>query len=111
MKHQFAAVHELARIEMLAGLPGEVLGKLAEQMERRTLEPGEEMTSGDDDGRLYVVITGMLSAESRGLLRPGDSIGGSALTGAPVRAVTPAVVASCNRETFDELVRGSTAAP
>jgi CRP-like cAMP-binding protein len=43
-------------------------------------------------------------------LRPGDYFGEVALAmhvprTASVRAVTPAVVASCDRETFDELVR------
>ena len=47
MRHQGASVHELARIEMLAGLPGETLGRLAERMERLTLAPGERF---DVDG-------------------------------------------------------------
>jgi len=46
----------------------------------------------------------------RRLLRPGDYFGEVALAmGVPrtasVRALTPAVVASCDRETFDELIR------
>ena len=46
----------------------------------------------------------------RRVLRPGDAFGEVALAmGIPrtasVRAVTPAVVASCDQETFDELLR------
>ena len=46
----------------------------------------------------------------RRLLRPGDWFGEVALAmriprTASVRAVTPAVVASCDRATFDELLR------
>jgi hypothetical protein len=108
VRHQFAAVHELARIEMLAGLAGEILGKLAERTERRTLEPGEAISNGDD-GRVHLVLAGMLSGGSGGFLRPGDSIRGDALTEAPVRAVTPAVVASCDTAVFDELVSRASA--
>ena len=44
------------------------------------------------------------------MLRPGDTFGEVALAmniprTASVRAVTPAVVASCDQETFDELLR------
>ena len=47
---------------------------------------------------------------ARSVLRPGDTFGEVALAmGIPrtasVRAVTPAVVASCDKETFDELLR------
>ena len=46
----------------------------------------------------------------RRMLRPGDTFGEVALAmkiprTASVRAVTPAVVASCDQETFDELLR------
>jgi len=46
----------------------------------------------------------------RSMLRPGDYFGEVALAmdvprTATVAAVTPAVVASCDRETFDELLR------
>ena len=106
MRHQFATVHELARIEMLAGLPGEALGALAERMRRETLQPGDVIAEGEDaGGRFYVVISGMLSAPGGTLFRPGDTIGGLTLFGEPVRAMTPAVVASCDRRTFDELIR------
>ena len=116
MRHQSATVHELARVELLAGLPGETLRRLGERMDRRDVAPGEALVrEGDDGDRFYVVLAGMLSVAQaergqRGVLRPGDSFGEVALlVGVPrtatVRAITPATVASCDRATFDELVR------
>jgi ATP-binding cassette subfamily B protein len=54
-----------------------------------------------------------VTQESRGerrILKPGDYFGEVALTmdvprTASIRALTPSVVASCDRATFDELVR------
>jgi CRP-like cAMP-binding protein len=54
-----------------------------------------------------------VSQQSRGqqnVLRPGDYFGEVALAmhmprTASVRALTPATIASCDRETFDEFVR------
>jgi CRP-like cAMP-binding protein len=70
---------------------------------------------GEGGDRFYVVLSGVLatSQESlgpRGLLRPGDTFGEVALAmdvprTASVRALTPAIVASCDRATFDEFVR------
>ena len=106
MRHQFATIHELARIEMLAGLPGETLGKLAARMERRELRPGDVVLEGESDGRRFaVVLSGMLSTPGGRLLRPGDTVGGLTLFGETLQAVTPSVVAACDAATFDELVR------
>jgi CRP-like cAMP-binding protein len=105
-RHQLAAVHELARIEMLAGIPGDTLGRLAERMTRRDLAPGEVILESDDERRLFwVVISGMLRSTGGRLLRPGDSVGGLTLFDEPLQAMTPAVVASCDQSAFDELVR------
>jgi hypothetical protein len=82
------------RIGLLASLPGETLGRLAERMERRELGPGEAF---DASGQFGVVITGMLKAPE-GVLRPGDTFSSQ------VTAVTPATVASCEQAAFDELV-------
>jgi len=70
---------------------------------------------GEDGNRFYVVLSGMLTVtqDARGerrVLKPGDYFGEVALTmdmprTASIRALTPAVVASCDRETFDELIR------
>ncbi len=110
------AAHEFSRIPLLASLPGERLQELAKRMERRSVAPGEVLVrQGEDGDRFYVVLSGLLEVtqESRGsigLLRPGDYFGEVALAmGIPrtasVRVVTPAVVASCDRETFDAYVR------
>jgi CRP-like cAMP-binding protein len=111
-----ATSHELARIELLAGLPGETIAALAKRMDREEVAPGTPiMHEGEPGDRFYVVFAGMLSVSQRdrgnvGVLRPGDYFGEVALAmGVPrtatVTAITPAVVASCDRETFDELVR------
>jgi hypothetical protein len=93
VRHQSATANELARIAELAGVPGERLMRLAEQMERRELAAGEKL---DAEGRFGVVLAGMLRGDT-GLLRPGDSFTG------PVSAVTPAIVASCERAVYDEI--------
>jgi CRP-like cAMP-binding protein len=111
-----ATSHELARIELLAGLPGETIAALAKRMDREEVAPGTPIVhEGEPGDRFYVVFAGMLSVSQRdrgnvGVLRPGDYFGEVALAmGVPrtatVTAITPAVVASCDRETFDELVR------
>lgn len=111
-----ATAHELSRIGLLATLPGETLGKLAQGMRREQVAAGAQIVSEGDDGeRFYVVLAGMLSVSQEtcgavGILRPGDYFGEVALAmGVPrtasVRAVTPATLASCDRETFDEYIR------
>ncbi len=108
--------HEFGRIGLLAELPGERLRKLSERMEREQVPAGATVVQeGDTGDRFYVVLSGMLSVSqealgSRRVLRPGDYFGEVALTmdvprTASVHALTPAVVASCDRETFDEFVR------
>ena len=110
-----ATVAELARIGLLAGLPGETLTKLAARMERQQVAPGAPIVhEGESGDRFYVVLSGMLAVSqesmgARGLLQPGDYFGEVALAmdiprTASVRAITPAVVASCDRETFDEFI-------
>ena len=116
MRHQSATAHELARIELLACLPGETLSTLGERMTRHDVPAGQAVvTEGEDCDRFYVILSGMMSVAQHGrgerrTLRPGDYFGEVGLVmntrrTATVRAVTPAVVASCDRETFDELVR------
>jgi cAMP-dependent protein kinase regulator len=101
-------------VALLAGLPGETLMRLAKRMEREEVAPGTAVVrEGEAGERFYVVFAGMLSASndaSRTLLRPGDYFGEVALAmqmprTATVHAITPAVVASCDRETFDEFLR------
>ncbi len=115
-RHVPATVHELSRVELLAGLPGEQLSLLASRLAREEVEPGATVVrEGEPGDRFYIVLSGMLNVSQEGLgdrrlLRPGDSFGEVALAmGIPrtasVRAVTPAVVASCDKPTFDELLR------
>src|SRR5918992_434864 len=106
MRHQFAAVHELARIELLAGLPGETLERLAGRMPRRQLQPGDVILAGEDErGAFTVVISGVLQSRSGRVVRPGESLGGLTLFGERLQAIMPSVVATCDQETFDELIR------
>jgi CRP-like cAMP-binding protein len=97
-------------------LPGETLAKLAQRLERQEVAPGTVlMREGDPDDRFYVLLTGVLAVSqrdvgARSILRPGDYFGEvapamSVPRTATVSAMTPAVVASCDRATFDELVR------
>ncbi|HEY8317113.1 MAG TPA: cyclic nucleotide-binding domain-containing protein [Gaiellaceae bacterium] len=116
MPRASATQHELARVELLAGLPGEVLHKLAKQMEREEIAPGTAIVrEGEPGERFYVLFAGMLSVSwsamgRRDVLRPGDYFGEVSLAmdvprTATVTAITPAVVASCDRATFDEFLR------
>jgi ATP-binding cassette subfamily B protein len=115
-RHVPATVHELTRVELLTGLPGEQLHRLASRMEREDVSAGETVVrEGEPGERFYVVLSGLMSVTQgelgeRRLLRPGDTFGEVALAmniprTASVRALVPAVVASCDRETFDELLR------
>ena len=108
--------HEFSRVGLLAELPGQTLRKLSDRMVRESVPAGAEIVSeGEKGDRFYVVLSGMLSVtqQDRGerrLLKPGDYFGEVALAmdmqrTASIRAVTPSVVASCDRETFDEFVR------
>lgn len=115
MPRSSATAHELQRCGLLAGLPGETLGRLAKRLEREELAPGTVVVrEGDTDDRFYLVFAGMLAVSNaigpRGVLRPGDYFGEVAPAmnvprTATVTAITPCVVASCDRATFDELLR------
>jgi ATP-binding cassette, subfamily B, bacterial len=111
-----ATQHELSRVGLLATLPGETLARLAQRMTREDVAAGAGVfDEGDDGDRFYVVLSGMLSVsqQARGpqaILRPGDYFGEVALAmhmprTASVRALTPATVASCDKEAFDEFIR------
>jgi CRP/FNR family cyclic AMP-dependent transcriptional regulator len=115
-RHVPASVTELSRIGLLASLPGETLTRLAARMRREEVPPGRAIvTEGEEDGRFYALLSGMAAvAQSslgpRRLLRPGDTFGEvSATMGIPrtatVTTITQCVVASCDRDTFSELLR------
>ena len=85
-------------------------------MEREEVPSGTVLIrEGESDDRFYVLLSGVLAVSQRDLgarsvLRPGDYFGEVAPAmdirrTATVSAMTPAVVASCNRATFDELLR------
>jgi hypothetical protein len=96
VRHQAATVHELARVAELSVLPGETLTKLARELERHELGPGEELDAGED---FAVVLTGLVSGAG-GVLHPGDRASGR------VRALTPAAVASCTAEAYGRVLAG-----
>jgi hypothetical protein len=111
-----ATQHELSRIGLLATLPGETLARLAQRMTREDIPAGAGVfDEGEDGDRFYVVLSGMLAVSqqvlgAQAVLRPGDYFGEVALAmhmprTASVRALTPATVASCDQETFDEFIR------
>jgi hypothetical protein len=111
-----ATQHELARIGLLASVPGETLARLAQRMTREEVPAGAPVVrEGEAGDRFYVVLSGMLTVSQRtrgpqSVLRPGDYFGEVALAmdmprTASVRALTPATLASCDRATFDEYVR------
>jgi len=116
-RHVPATVTELGRIELLAELPGERLGLLADRMRRESVPSGAGVViEGEEGDRFYVVLSGIFAVSNRGalgprrVLRPGEYFGEVALAldiprTASVRALTPATVASCDREAFDEFVR------
>ena len=85
-------------------------------MEREEIAPGTVLVrEGEADDRFYVLLSGILAVSqrtvgARSVLRPGDYFGEVAPAmnmprTATVSAMTPAVVASCDRATFDELLR------
>jgi CRP-like cAMP-binding protein len=111
-----ATVSELSRVSLLASVPGEELMKIARRLEREEVPPGRQVVrEGELGERFYLILSGIFAVSQedlgpRRVLQPGDYFGEVALAmnvprTASVRALTPAVVASCDRETFDELLR------
>jgi CRP-like cAMP-binding protein len=93
-RHVPATQAELARIGLLAELPGELLTKLAKRMRREDVAIGQApVVEGGSGDRFYVILDGIF-AVSMHIPRT-----------ASVRALTPATVASCDQETFDEFLR------
>jgi len=111
-----ATVSELSRVSLLASVPGEELMQIARRMEREEVPPGRQVVrEGETGERFYLILSGIFAVSQedlgpRRVLQPGDYFGEVALAmnvprTASVRALTPAVVASCDRETFDDLLR------
>jgi hypothetical protein len=98
MRHQFATIHELARVEMLAGLPVRRSAAIwsAGRSSRATSSRTEDEQGAHRRARL--------SASDGRVLVPATRRRADAL-GEPVKAMMPSTVASCDRGAFDELVR------
>jgi CRP-like cAMP-binding protein len=118
MSPRFATttVTELSQIGLFQELPGQVLTKLAQRMERQDVSGGSPIVfEGEQADRFYVVLRGLLAVNSddlgpRRMLRPGEYFGEVALTmnmprTASVTALTPTTLASCDKATFDEFIR------
>jgi hypothetical protein len=93
MRHVPASVTELSRVGLFAGLPGETLGRVAEALARQDLPPGGRLEAG-----FVVVLSGIVRGAE--VLRPGTW----AVDPGPIAALTPAVVAHCDRATYDALI-------
>jgi ATP-binding cassette subfamily B protein len=116
-RHVPATAHELSRIGLLAELPGRRLQELSRHMTREEVPAGTApIVEGEEGDRFYVVLSGLFSVSNLGglgprrVLRPGDYFGEVALAmdiprTASVRALSPAVVASCDRAAFDTFIR------
>jgi ATP-binding cassette, subfamily B, bacterial len=115
-RHVPATQAELSRVGLLAELPGERLAQIAQRMRREDLAGGEApVVEGEEGDRFYVILNGLFAVSNFGtmprrMLRPGDYFGEVALAmniprTANVRALTPATVASCDKDTFDEFLR------
>ena len=112
-----ATVTELSRIGLFQELPGEQLTKLAQNMKRADVAPGDPIVlEGEEGDHFYVVLRGLVAVSNQGglgprrMLRPGDYFGEVALAmdvprTASVTALVPTTLASCDRQTFDEHVR------
>src|SRR2546423_8240169 len=72
-----ATAHELARVALLAELPGETLARLAQRMEREDVPAGQVLLrEGEEGDRFYVLLNGMLTVSqasrgNQGVLLPG----------------------------------------
>jgi CRP-like cAMP-binding protein len=85
-------------------------------MERQEVPSGTVIIrEGEPGDRFYVLFAGVLNVSNkamgtREILKPGAYFGEVSLTmniprTATVSAMTPAVIASCDRETFDRILR------
>ena len=105
----------LKRVPIFSDLDGKELERIAASMKQRTFNAGDTVTAEGQSGVGFFVIedgeaTVTVGGDTRRRLGPGDYFGEVALAmnvprTASVRALTPAVVASCDRETFDQLLR------
>lgn len=115
-RHVPASVTELQRVGLFGSLPGETIGKLAERMAREEVAAGSTIVrEAETTDRFFVLLSGLAGVAqtgsgARSVLRPGETFGEVALLmrmerTATITAMTDCVVASCDRATFDELLR------
>lgn len=115
-RHVPASVTELQRVGLFGSLPGERIAALADRMVREEVPAGKAIVSeGEQQDRFYVLLSGIAAVTqqergARSMLRPGETFGEVAPLmkmerTATVTAMTACVVASCDRATFDELLR------
>jgi CRP-like cAMP-binding protein len=110
-----ATAHELTRVALLAGLPGQTLAQLAKNMTREEVPPGTTVfAEGDEPDRFYVILSGVVSMQQTGfgnrVLRPGDTFGEVSLAlriprAGTARTMTPTTLAWCDAACFDEHLR------
>ena len=112
-----ATVTQLSRVGLFQELPGELLTKLAQNMRRTDVGPGDPIVlEGEEGDDFYVILRGLVAVSHPGglaprrMLRPGEYFGEVALAmdiprTASVTALVPTTLASCDRKTFDEYVR------
>jgi CRP-like cAMP-binding protein len=115
-RHVPASITELQRIGLFGSLPGATLTLLSSRMTREEIPAGQRIVTEDElTDRFYVLLSGLAGVSqsgrgARGVLRPGDTFGevapalGVART-ATVTAMTGCTIASCDRATFDELLK------
>ena len=115
-RHVPASTAELQRVGLFGSLSGQTIAKLAARMVREAVPAGQAIvTEGEHTDRFYVLLSGLASVTqdgrgTRAVIRPGETFGEVAATmGIPrtatVTTITQCVVASCDRETFSELLR------
>ena len=116
MPRSSATNHELARIELLAGLPGETLAELGKRMERQEIKPGTVVVrEGEPGDRFYVIAEGEVEVSRSGKhvawLRRGDCFGEIALLRdiprtATVTATKDSVLYALDKSAFVSAVTG-----
>lgn len=102
----------LGQVAMFEALPGDVLGRLAEDMLVRCATAGDDVVIAGEDGRsLFVLVEGLLEVRdgaggALARLGPGDVFGEmSLLTGAPRSATVAAVTEATLFEITDDQLR------
>ena len=115
-RHVPATVHELTRVGLLAGLPGERLTQLAGRLQREEIAPGATVVrQGEPGDRFYVIDSGsaevLVDGRPAASLGPGDYFGEIALLRdlprtATVRAREDGLLLTLTHDAFVPAVSG-----